>query len=574
MPHRTGMNLNTALFFMVAILLNVSQAMAATPQESASDCARKKGSAKTCCSVMLEDQDEINNCIQQTLDLRYAESSPPSAPDNPAARNSTPNIQSASNNSDDQSDSLGLAGSWTSEFGDTMQIDTVSPWFKARFNLKKGRIVGEMRNSTLDGYWIQGDESSRGRCNEHRDGSNDWGRISLSFSANSYSGKWGYCNGKLLYKLSGTRISKSEPSLPPKRAVPPYRIGNGFKPHDLSHLPVGKWEPWYVSIHDNSYNQKDYGLKAQEVRRFEKKMSDIASLIKKAETLNPVRGCNPSMSGYIDGVYDRSDPYSKQQPLRSSIMVGCFKLYEEKRKKNGKETTVWEPDRETDYYHVTVNHLPEIYVGSMQTLTDGPSSIRPFDQYFTEPLQVGEFQGFPIYATLHPNGELTRQFVLIARKGVKPFLPVNREHATKALFKRIDNTITSRQRGVPAKGELEKRERMKQQLAALTPQEKLEQACYLYKHSDPGWGTGEFEGAVAMGTKGCEPIVRLNPELFDPKVSRSAIQLLIISRFKDMQEKYGALKPERRDVLSEYRVTLDTMIQTDWNEVYQMIDKP
>lgn len=469
----------------------------------------------------------------------------------------------------------GLTGAWTCEFGDTMLIDTATPEFKARFNFKQGRISGDLQGGVLEGLWIQGNETSRGRCKEKRDGSTDWGRIKLTFTGDSYKGKWGYCDGNLSYKIAGKRKSTSLSTALAKKPVPTYRIGDGFQPHDMSHLPVGNWKPWYVSIHDNSYNQKELGLTAQDIKRFEKKLTEIASIIKESAVLNPARGCAPSISATIMGAYDKNDPYSKKQPLYGEIMFGCFKLYEEKVKKGGKVTLEWVPDHETRHYIVYLNSLKEILEGHTYWY-EGPSSIRPLEMYFEKPEQVGEFRGFPIYALINPNGELQRHKILISRKGVQPFLPVTRDRLANAMVKKVDREIEqARNAGQqPSNSYLKRREDALKHLASLKQEEKGQPACYLHKRSDPGWGTPESETTEPLGTQGCLPVVRINPELIDPKVSRSAIQFLIISRFDDIQDRYNKLKPDKRDNLSHFRLEMDTIIQTDWNKVFSLFDKP
>ena len=468
-----------------------------------------------------------------------------------------------------------LTGAWTSEFGDTMLIDTDLPAFKARVNFKQGRITGDLHGNALEGFWIQGNESSRGRCKEKRDGSTDWGRIQLDFTGDSYKGKWGYCDGNLSYRLAGKRKSTSQSTAQTKKPVPIYRIGDGFQPHDMSHLPVGNWKPWYVSIYDNSYSQKELGLKAQDIKRFEKKLTEIVSTIKESAVLNPARGCAPSMTATIMGAYDKDDPYSKKQPLYGDIMFGCFKLYEEKVKKSGKVTLEWVPDHETRHYIVYVNSLKEILEGHASWY-EGPSSIRPLDMYFEKPEQVGEFQGFPIYALVTPYGELLRHKILIARKGVQPFLSVTRERLANAMVKKVDREIErTRDAGrQPANDDLKRREDALKHLASLEPEEKGQPACYLHKQYDPGWGTPESETTEPLGTQGCVTVVQINPELIDLKVSSSAIQFLIISKFDDVQDSYNKLKPDKRDNLSHFRVEMGSIIQADWNKVLNLFDKP
>ncbi len=461
-----------------------SSAYADTPEEVAAECAQGRGNIKSCCTLKLDDSDDVQRCIQKATRLRAGKSAQSGTTAAPPA--SGPAQQSS-----------------------TSRKETPAP-------------AGETQKP--------------------------------SYKANTKSGPT-------------ARVNKPNAT---------YRIGDNFQPHDMSHLPVGVWKPWTVTIHDNSYNQKEYGLKAADIKRFEKKLSDVASFIKELPALNPPRGCVPSLSAYIDGVYDREDSFSKRQPVRGNIMFGCFKLYEAKRK-SGKGTNAWEPDHETLHYILYVNGLQELYAGS-DIWSNSSSSIRPFDQIFQMPQQVGEHQGFPIYAQNLPNGELRRHYILIARKGIQPFLTVSREMFVKAMQNKTENEIRTSfygraEKDLPYSTQTERIE-YRRQLEALTPEERNQPACYSEKKADIGLGSQYVKQTVPVGSGKCTQVVRINPELLDPKVSRTAIQFLVISRFGDVQEKYNGASAGNRDAFSHFRLEMDTIIQTDWNRVFNMIDKP
>ncbi|SKA22695.1 hypothetical protein SAMN02745119_03222 [Trichlorobacter thiogenes] len=350
-----------------------------------------------------------------------------------------------------------------------------------------------------------------------------------------------------------------------------YHIG-GFPPHDMSHLLVSGWKKdEATSISSVNTVTKGYGIKSGDIKLFEKKLLDISAIIKEVPSLNPPRGCAPRLGRAIDDVYDIKDSFSKKQPIRGQILAGCFKLYERKVKRNGVSTTEWQPDHETRQYHISVNNLDDMLKG--QNWTNGPSPIRPLEQFFTAPQQVGELQGFPIYARqVTPEGVPRSMFVLISRKGVQPFLPVGREQFIKALINTLEYEIkttyyTSRN-NLPDNIK-NVRAMYQQQLISLRPEEKEMPACFLNRHHD-SWG----QGNVPLDTPDCKPIVRLNPDLINPKAPRTSVQFVMIRNFEDIQQRYNELPAASKDSLSNFRVTIDTITQTDWSKVYNLIGKP
>ena len=373
-------------------------------------------------------------------------------------------------------------------------------------------------------------------------------------------------------KTTSTRQSGTQGDTPPGRTLAKFRIGDRFEPHDLSHLPIGSWmKDWPTSMSPASSLAKEYGAKPGDIKQFEKKLYDISSIIKEIPVLNPPRGCAPRLSRAIADVYDARDKFSKQQPIRGQLIAGCFKLLEVKAKKNDGAATKWEINEETRQYNILLNDLNALLLGT--TWTEGPSSIRPLDQVFTKPTLVGELQGFPIYARhITPQGDPQFIFTLISRKSVEPFLPVSREHFIKALINSLEHEINSKyydKRDNPPYGLNKNRAGFKKQLESLKPEEKDLPAC-LQGNNHEFWG----QKNVPIDTPGCEPIVRINPALLNLKALRSAVQFVVIRGFEDIQEKYNSMKADKKDAWSNFRVTMDMIIQTDWNKVYNLIDKP
>lgn len=68
-----------------------------------------------------------------------------------------------------------------------------------------GELNGTLHNRTMEGVWIE-DQSAR-RCSTSQNGRYYWGKISIKFTNEGFSGKWGYCNDPLTSSWSGTRTS-------------------------------------------------------------------------------------------------------------------------------------------------------------------------------------------------------------------------------------------------------------------------------------------------------------------------------------------------------------------------------
>jgi hypothetical protein len=72
----------------------------------------------------------------------------------------------------------------------------------ARYPEDSGRIVGELVNNRIDGYWVEG--SSSRRCSSSRDGSHFWGKFVANMSGNGFSGMWSYCDDPVSRAWNGS----------------------------------------------------------------------------------------------------------------------------------------------------------------------------------------------------------------------------------------------------------------------------------------------------------------------------------------------------------------------------------
>jgi len=85
------------------------------------------------------------------------------------------------------------------------------------YNKDNGELTGVLYDRTLDGFWIE-DNSGR-RCSTPKNGRYYWGRISLEFTGDGFTGQWGYCNDAPTNPWNGTLTSRASSSPPP----PPQR---------------------------------------------------------------------------------------------------------------------------------------------------------------------------------------------------------------------------------------------------------------------------------------------------------------------------------------------------------------
>jgi len=96
-----------------------------------------------------------------------------------------------------------IAGNWTSSEGGSMTISQNGSDIRGTYSMKEGIIIGKLSGNTISGHWIQ--NSSGQRCSTLRSNSYYWGPMKLVFADDSYSGKWGYCDGPQNNPWTGQR---------------------------------------------------------------------------------------------------------------------------------------------------------------------------------------------------------------------------------------------------------------------------------------------------------------------------------------------------------------------------------
>lgn len=97
---------------------------------------------------------------------------------------------------------IAIAGVWNSSEG-VINFHQQGNRVAGRYPNDNGEIVGVINNDTLSGYWIE--DNSAKRCSTAKNGRYHWGRLELRFSGNTFSGKYGHCDGVLTSPWGGDR---------------------------------------------------------------------------------------------------------------------------------------------------------------------------------------------------------------------------------------------------------------------------------------------------------------------------------------------------------------------------------
>ncbi len=351
-------------------------------------------------------------------------------------------------------------------------------------------------------------------------------------------------------------LQTAAPKSPRPDAAPAgsYRIGATLAEFPgRSALPPEEWQPWKMEL--NPYRIKSYGATSAEAKTFEQKLRSIAAVVNQAPVLNPPLGCSPRLAPFLSSAYNEGKPAAKHEPLHGYLLLGCFRMQEVTRKKNGatvKERAIGETRQSSIY----INSAGSLTPGDAVWYDEGTNGADPMSMVFEQPEQIGMHGGLPVYDSIDRSKGKNkgRGILLISRKNIEPYLPVNRERFLKALIHtyRLKREVNSRQLDIYTR-----------QLAELTPTERGEQAC-LRNDQTTGW----LNEVVAVGTTTCAPIVRVNPALFEPRLPRTTPQLAVVTEFMGT-ENSGHLNKN-----IDYWTTITALKETDWQRIKGLLDMP
>lgn len=201
----------------------------------------------------------------------------------------------------------------------------------------------------------------------------------------------------------------------------------------------------------------------------------------------------------------------------------------------------------TDEMHVIVND-PD------QGLDTFGASGFPTKAFY-QPHQVGELAGYPVYRM--DNGD---EVIVLSRTKVPPWVPVTREEYVKAGLASWQKSAAESELD-PISPQVARNHQAA--LAGMSAEELTMQA--LYYPADP------FQPTLApVGSDEGRPLVRSNPAWFDPKLPRSAVQLLTIRFHYTGNLNHDNPGATEHGDIAPYRVW-QALHTSDWAEIGNVV---
>jgi len=183
-------------------------------------------------------------------------------------------------------------------------------------------------------------------------------------------------------------------------------------------------------------------------------------------------------------------------------------------------------------------------------------------RFYNEPKQIATLNGFPVYRTDQYSDE-----IIVLYRGAKPlWVPVTREEYVKMWLRMWEESAAKSVHDTVSPVIVE---RHKAALARMSAEERQMQVRRLVGGGDPdpeGCGSypqDPYEPQITpAGCLAGRPLVKFNPNLFDPSLPRSVFQLITF-RFV-----YGPLNPDQPGPteygdISPYRVW-EALHRSDW----------
>ncbi len=266
----------------------------------------------------------------------------------------------------------------------------------------------------------------------------------------------------------------------------------------------------------------------------------------------------PPKGFMISGYARAEDKYARTgTPVRGSSRLRYIPYILQNDYNTGKPPAGKEPFsfiylEEDVYLHV---NDPTAALGSYEAGPFFPSATTPV---LFQPHKIGERDGFPIYAT--SEGNYVSPLLVMTRSAKSVWVPLSQEGFLNILIKHHQARRAAKDSDYRSEEPIVN---MQAALAKMSPQEKQRQAFYLehYDYSPP---------LAAPGTPRAQPLVIPNPELFDPSLPRTAVQLIIVQfhaawNLKDPQpEQFGNFMNVRQ------AQTLDT---SNWQAISAILDE-
>jgi hypothetical protein len=375
---------------------------------------------------------------------------------------------------------------------------------------------------------------------------------------------------------------------------------------------TGPWRPWSFTATASARQAR--GATAAEVQAYQARLQELAAIVKRAPAVAQPIGFAAETWGHLAGYGPPAagQPAGKSVPLAGAVSFGAFPLIEFTR--NGRLMNEDMKGGETQLLQFVVNRIEMDMYSASKPMEWGAQEV----DAFTEP-RAGE-----------PVSGLSRvDDVLIVKKNPKPlWVPLSVEDALKpvieerrlafvsrrdvfakqaAEFKewqspakraerragweraaasmpngpeflanaeKSDAAIESMNRerlapnGPEARGVTEAERELAEAagiLTALTPEQRSAPSCYQPTASPL---EGKFRPA-AGAPAACRPLVRPNWEYFDPKLPRSAPQVLMVTSFTRCLTKESMAETSRGGCV----INRALMSSLDWDAVRAWLDR-
>jgi len=375
----------------------------------------------------------------------------------------------------------------------------------------------------------------------------------------------------------------------------------------------GPWRPWSFTAIASARQSR--GATAAEVKAYEATLQSLAAIVKRAPAVATPIGFAAELWGNLDGYGPpvEGQPAGKSVPLAGSLSFAAFPLVEFTR--NGRLVNEDMKGGETETLGFSVNSIDASMCSTLRPAEWSGAEVEGFlAPVMGAPVSGMARVGDVLVVKNNPKAlwipvtladawqpvvtRLTEQFEhdrSVYEKQKADFAqwqtPAKRaerhagwEEAAKSMpngaafvtnMEKSDAQIESDTRARLAPGGSEERsvktaERALQEVqaavSALSPADRSAASCYA---SGASALAQKFRG-VDQGGRGCQPIVKPNWGYFDPKLPRSAVQVLMVTRFERCLNARPSSEPERRGGCVVNRQLIESM---DWAAVRALMDR-
>lgn len=117
-----------------------------------------------------------------------------------------------------------ISGTYNSTEG-AMTLRQQGDRITGNYGSDNGELTGVLYDQTMEGFWIE--NSSGRRCSTPKNGRYYWGRVSMQFTDDGFTGQWSYCNDAFTSSWNGTRSStppRTKPMPPAHRDDDPFVV--------------------------------------------------------------------------------------------------------------------------------------------------------------------------------------------------------------------------------------------------------------------------------------------------------------------------------------------------------------